>query len=237
MKKQILFIVAFVASVFTSVNAQVINGNATTPVTVAKTWDFSSFDNLSEGLVSTACTIDNLYFGVTESTPMWFDTDMNRLLFCSSANQSSLSATSKDCVLSFNVPAGEGTLVITGKSAAKGRPGIVFLGDKDFREKGDSINDAYNILDYTYEIKTDKEMPVYIVAEKAEAGKPLRKSKGLCVYKMTWTPKTSTAIKQTSVSGATEVTEYYNVQGMRVAAPKEGALLKKAKNGKVIILE
>jgi len=88
MKKQILFIVALVASVFTSVKAQVTNGNTTTPVTAAKTWDFSSFDNLSEGLVSTACTIDNLYFCVSESTPMWFDTDLNRMVLGYSADQS-----------------------------------------------------------------------------------------------------------------------------------------------------
>lgn len=237
MKKQILLIVALVAFVFSAVNAQVINGNATTPVTVAKTWDFSSFDNISEGLVSTACTIDNLYFGVTESSPMWFDTDANRILLCTSADQSAISGASTDCVLSFKVPAGEGTLTISGKSAAKTRPGIVLLGDKAFREKGDSINDAYNVLDYTYNIKTDKEMPIYIVAENAKVGNPVRKSKGLFVYKMTWTPKTSTAIEQTSVSKTKEVSEYYNVQGMRVAAPKEGALLKKTKDGKVIVLE
>lgn len=235
MKKQILLIVALVASVFSTVNAQVTNGNTTTPVTVAKTWDFSSFDNLSEGLISTACTIDNLYFGVSESTPMWYDTDLSRMVLGYSADQSSLSGASTDCVLSFKVPAGEGTLTVSGKSAAKARPGIVFLGDKAFREKGDSINDAYNIVDYTYEIKTDKEMPVYIVAENAKAGNPIRKSKGLFVYAMTWTPKTSTAIKQTSVSEAKVVSEYYNVQGMRVAAPKEGALLKKAKDGKIIV--
>lgn len=236
MKKQILLIVALVASVFTTVNAQVTNGNATTPVTTEKTWDFSSFDNLPAGLVSTACTIDNLYFGVSESTPMWYDTDLNRMVMGYSADESSLSDASTDCVLSFKVPAGEGTLTISGKSAAKARPGIVFLGDEAFREEGDSINDAYNIVDYTYEIRTDKEMPVYVVAENAKAGNPIRKSKGLFVYAMTWTPKTTNAIKQTSVSEAKEVSEYYNVQGMRVVAPKEGALLKKAKNGKVIIL-
>ncbi len=237
MKKQILLIVAFVASVFSTANAQVTNDNATTPLTGEKTWDFSSFANLPEGAVSTACTIDNLYFGVSESAPMWFDTDNNRLLLGISADQSSLSEASTDCVLSFKVPAGEGTLVVTGKSAAKTRPGIVFVGDKAFREAGDSINDAYEVLDYSYEIKTDKEMPVYVVAENAKKGNPIRKSKGLFVYKMTWTPKTSTAIKQTSVSEENKAPEYYDVQGMRVAKPENGALLKKGKNGAMIVLE
>lgn len=239
MKKKILLVVALVATMFSTINAQVTNGNVTTPLTEEKTWEFSSFENLPEGAITTACTIDNLYFGVTESTPMWLDVDNNRLLFCSSADESALSSASTDCVLSFKVPAGKGTLTVTGKSAAKTRPGIVFLGGKAFREEGDSINDAYNIKDYTYEINTDKEMPVYVVAENAKIGNPIRKSKGLVIYSMTWTPKEiiSTAIKQTSVSGATQVTEYYNAQGMRIAAPKEGAYLKKTKNGKVIVLE
>lgn len=236
MKKKILLIVAFVASVFASVHAQVSNGNTTTPLTGEKTWDFSSFENLPEG-ITTACTIDNLYFGVTASAPMCLDSQYSRLVLGVSADQSALSDASTDCVLSFKVPAGEGTLVVTGKSAAKARPGIVFVGNKAFREQGDSINSVQDVSENSYTVKTDKETSVYIVAENAKLGKPVRKSKGLFIYKITWTPKASTAVNQVEVQETHAVSEYYNALGMRVTAPKKGALLKKGKNGKMIVLE
>ena len=60
MKKNFLLLVALVASVFTTANAQVEYGNVTTPLTGAKTWDFANFPGLEDGSLSDACTIDNL---------------------------------------------------------------------------------------------------------------------------------------------------------------------------------
>lgn len=230
MKKQILLLVAFVASVFTTVNAQVEYGNVTTPLTGAKTWDFANIEGLETGLVSDACTIDNLYFGATGDTPLYYAN--SRMSLGYSANQTWVDDDATDCLLSFKVPAGKGTLTVNGKSAAKTRPGIVIVGDKQFREEGDSI--ISTLADYTYKIDVAEETSIYIVAENAKVGKTPQKSQGLYVYKLTWTPgDTSTGITNVENKKADDGA-YYNLQGMRIAAPKKGVFIR---NGKKIIFK
>ena len=51
MKKNFLLLVALVASVFTTANAQVEYGNVTTPLTGAKTWDFANFPGLEDWMI------------------------------------------------------------------------------------------------------------------------------------------------------------------------------------------
>ena len=230
MKKQFLLLVALVASVFTTANAQVEYGNVTTPLTGAKTWDFSNFPGLEDGNVSDACTIDNLYFGVSGDT-MYYVAANQRISLPFSANQTWLGDDATDCVLSFKIPAGEGTITINGKGAAYKRPGIVYVGKKDFREEGDSIINV--VQDYKYHVNVSEPTSVYFVAENAKVGKTPAKGQGLFVYKITWTPGSTTGISQivekTKNDGA-----YYNLQGMRITAPKKGIYIR---NGKKVVVE
>ena len=112
MKKQFLLLAALVASVFTTANAQVEYGNVTTPLTGAKTWDFSSFAGLEDGSLVDACTIDNLYFGVSSNTAMYYLAKNARMSMPYSANQTFLDDDATDCVMSFKVPAGKGTVTV-----------------------------------------------------------------------------------------------------------------------------
>lgn len=233
MKKNFLLLVALVASVFTTANAQVEYGNVTTPLTGAKTWDFSNFPGLEDGNITDACTIDNLYFGVSGDTPMYYVAANQRLSLPYSANQTWLGDDATDCVLSFKIPAGEGTITFNGKGAAYRRPGIVFVGNKDFRAEGDSIINV--VKDYTYHVNVSEPTSVYFVAEKAKVGKTPAKGQGLFVYKITWTPGSGEATGITTVeTKKADDGAYYNLQGMRVAAPKKGIFIR---NGKKVVLK
>lgn len=231
MKKQFLLLVALVASVFTTANAQVEYGNVTTPLIGAKTWDFASFAGLEDGNVSDAYTIDNLYFGVSGDTPMYYAN--GRMSMPYSANQTFLDDTATDCVLSFKVPAGKGTVTVYGKSASKTRPGIVYIGKKEQRQEGDSI--ISTLQDYCYNVDVAEPTSIYIVAENAKSNANPAKGQGLFVYKLTWTPSEGGTTGITQIENkAKEDDVYYNLQGMRVEAPKKGVFIR---NGKKVVLE
>ena len=231
MKKQFLLLVALVASVFTTANAQVEYGNVTTPLTGAKTWDFSNFPGLEDGNVTDACTIDNLYFGVSGDTPMYYVAANARMSMPYSANITWLDDDATDCMLSFKVPAGEGTLTVYGKSVAKTRPGIVVIGKEEQREEGDSI--ISTLQDYSYKVNVSEPTSIYIVAENAKSNAKPAKGQGLFVYKLSWTPGSTTGITQ--IENKTENDDaYYNLQGMRVAVPKKGIYIR---NGKKVIFK
>lgn len=233
MKKQFLLLVALVASVFTTANAQVEYGNVTTPLTGAKTWDFANFPGLEDGNVADACTIDNLYFGVSGDTPMYYVAANQRMSMPYSANQTFLDDDATDCVLSFKVPAGKGTVTVYGKSVSKTRPGIVYVGKKEYREEGDSI--IATLQDYKFKVNVTEETPVYIVAEKAKSNAKPSKGQGLFVYKLSWTPGAGDATGITNVEDKkADDGAYYNLQGMRVAAPKNGIFIR---NGKKVVLK
>lgn len=233
MKKNFLLLVALVASVFTTANAQVEYGNVTTPLTGTKTWDFANFPGLEDGNVSDDCTIDNLYFGVCGDTPMYYVAANGRISMPYSANQTWLADDSKDCVLSFKIPAGEGTLTVYGKSVSKTRPGIVYVGKKAYREEGDSI--LSTLQDYNFKVNVTEETPIYIVAEKAKSNAKPAKGQGLFVYKLTWTPGAGDVTGIISVENKkADDGAYYNLQGMRVAAPKKGIFIR---NGKKVVLK
>lgn len=233
MKKQILLLVALVASAFTTVNAQVEYGNVTTPLTGAKTWDFANFPGLENGNVSDDCTIDNLYFGVSGDTPMYYVAANGRISMPYSASQTWLAEDSKDCVLSFKIPAGEGTITVYGKSVSKTRPGIVYVGKKKYREEGDSIISI--LQDYKFKVNVTEATPVYIVAENAKSNAKPSKGQGLFVYKLTWTPGAGDATDITNIENKkVDDGVYYNLQGMRVAAPKQGVFIR---NGKKVVIK
>lgn len=231
MKKQILLLVAFVASVFTTANAQVEYGNVTTPLTGAKTWDFGNFAGLEDGNLVDACTIDNLYFGVSSNTAMYYKAANSRISIPFSANQTFLDDDATDCVLSFKVPAGKGTVTVYGKSGAKTRPGIVFIGKKEQRQEGDSI--ISTLQDYSYSVDVAEATSIYIVAENAKSNSNPAKGQGLYVYKLTWTPGDATGITLVE-NNAKEDDAYYNLQGMRVATPKNGIFIR---NGRKVVLK
>lgn len=233
MKKQILLLVALVASAFTTVNAQVEYGNVTTPLTGAKTWDFANFPGLEDGVLSDACTIDNLYFGVSSDMAMYYVSANGRMSLPFSANQTFLDDDATDCVLSFKVPAGKGTLTVNGKSVSNTRPGIVFIGKKELREAGDSIKST--LQDYKYNVDVAEPTSIYIVAEKAKSNAKPSKGQGLFVYKLTWTPGAGDATGITNIENKkADDGVYYNLQGMRVAAPKQGVFIR---NGKKIVIK
>lgn len=233
MKKQFLLLAALVASVFTTASAQVEYGNVTTPLIGAKTWDFASFAGLENGNVADACTIDNLYFGVSGDTPMYYVAANGRMSMPYSANQTFLDDDAIDCVLSFKVPAGKGTVTVYGKSASKTRPGIVYIGKKEQRQEGDSI--ITTLQDYYYNVDVAEPTSIYIVAENAKSNANPAKGQGLYVYKLTWTPDDggTTGITQIETK-AKEDDAYYNLQGMRVAAPKSGVFIR---NGKKVVIK
>ncbi len=233
MKKNFLLLVALVASVFTTANAQVEYGNVTTPLTGAKTWDFSNFPGLEDGNLTDACTIDNLYFGVTGDTPMYYVAANARMSMPYSANQTFIDDDATDCVMSFKVPAGEGTVTVYGKTGSKTRPGIVFIGKQEQREEGDSI--ISTLQDYSYKVNVAEPTSIYIVAENAKSNANPAKGQGLFVYKLTWTPGSGDATGITSVeTKKADDGAYYNLQGMRVAAPKKGIFIR---NGKKMVLK
>lgn len=233
MKKQFLLLVALVASVFTTANAQVEYGNVTTPLTGAKTWDFASFPGLESSTLVDACTIDNLYFGVSSNTGMYYVSANARISLPYSANQTFLDDEATDCVLSFKVPAGKGTVTVNGKSASNTRPGIVFIGTQKQDQEGDSIKST--LADYTYSIDVAEPTSIYIIAENAKSNANASKGQGLYVYKLTWTPGDgdTTGITQMETDALNDG-NYYNLQGMRVADPKNGIFIH---NGKKVVLK
>lgn len=233
MKKQFLLLPALVASVFTTANAQVEYGNVTTPLTGAKTWDFSNFPGLEDGNLVDACTIDNLYFGVSSNSAMYYVASNGRISLPYSANQTFLDDEATDCVLNFKVPAGKGTFTFNGKSASKTRPGIVFIGKQEQRQQGDSIISTQQ--DYVYQVDVAEPTSIYIVAEKAKTNSNPSKGQGLYVYKLTWTPGEGDTTGITQVENMTlNDGNFYNLQGMRVAAPKNGIFIR---NGKKVVLK
>ena len=231
MKKQFLLLVALVASVFTTANAQVEYGNVTTPLTGAKTWDFGNFPGLEEGSISDACTIDNLYFGVSGDTPMYYVAANARMSMPYSANQTWLDDDATDCVMSFKVPAGEGTVTVNAKTASDGRPGIVFIGKEPQKAEGDSIKATQK--DFSYHVNVTEPTSIYLVAVNARSNANPSLGKGLYIYTLKWTPGSATGITQIE-SKAKEEDVYYNLQGMRVAAPKKGVFVR---NGKKVVLK
>lgn len=148
-----------------------------------------------------------------------------------SANQTFLDDDATDCVLSFKVPAGKGTVTVYGKSGAKTRPGIVFIGKKEQRQEGDSI--ISTLQDYSYSVDVAEATSIYIVAENAKSNANPAKGQGLYVYKLTWTPGDATGITQVE-DDAKEDDAYYNLQGMRVVAPKNGIFIR---NGRKVVLK
>ncbi len=229
MKKQILLLAAIVASVFTA-NAQMEYGNVTTPLTGAKTWDFGDFAGLEDGNVADACTIDNLYFGVSGDTPMYYVKANARMSMPYSANKTFLDDEATDCVMSFKVPAGKGTITVYGKSVAKTRPGIVFVGKDERRSEGDSI--ISTLQDYTYSVDVAQPTSIYIVAENAKSNAKASKGLGLYIYKLTWTPGEG---DQAGIAGAfaSNATDdegiYFNLNGMAVDNPKKGIYIRGGK--------
>ena len=233
MKKNFLLLVALVASVFTTANAQVEYGNVTTPLTGAKTWDFANFPGLEDGSLSDACTIDNLYFGVSGDTPMYYVAANARMSMPYSANQAFIDDDATDCVLSFKVPAGEGTVTFYGKTASDGRPGIVFIGKEQQKAEGDSIKSV--LQEYKYHVNVTEPTSVYFVAVNARSNANPALGKGLYVYSLSWTPGSADATGITAIENKkADDDTYYNLQGMRVAAPKKGIFIR---NGKKIVLK
>lgn len=227
MKKQLLSF-AFAAIAFSSASAQMEYGNTTTALTGTKTWDFSqTIEGLTEGDLKEACTIDNLYFGC--STDNYINYANSRISLFWNANQAFLADDSEDGVLSFKVPAGEGTLVINAKTAAKARSGGVFLNDKLFTDSIDSIRGTTQ-QDWTYAIKADKESSIYITGLGT-----LAKKKGLYIYSIAWTPgSSSTGIYNALKENAKKDDEnYYTLDGIKVAARQKGIYIHKGK--KVVI--
>lgn len=222
--KKILLMVAFVATVFNSVSAQMEYGNTTTALTGVKTWDFSTtIDGLTEGDMKEACTIDNLYFGC--STDNYINYSSSRISLFWNANQTFLADDSEDGVLSFKVPKGEGTLVINAKTAAKARSGGVFLNDQLFTDSIDSIRGTTQ-QDWTYNIKAEKESSIYITG----LGK-LAKKKGMYIYSIAWTPGSgTTGISDIKAEGTkNEDDNYYTLDGVKVASLHKGVYIHKGK--------
>ncbi len=232
MKRRFLLLVALVASVFTTANAQVEYGNVTTPLTGAKTWDFASFPGLEDGTLVDACTIDNLYFGVSSNSGMYYLSANARLSLPYSANQVFLDDDATDCVLSFKVPAGKGTVTVNAKSASKTRPGIVFIGTQKQDQEGDSIISTQ--ADYKYSVDVTAPTSIYVIAENAKSNANASKGQGLYVYSLSWTPDGATGITQVEKKADAEEDVYYNLQGMRVADPKNGIYIR---NGKKVIIK
>ena len=227
MKKQLLTL-AFAAMAFVSASAQMEYGNTTTALTAAKTWDFSQdIDGLTEGDMKESCTIDNLYFGCT--TDNYINYSNSRISLFWNANQAFLGDDSEDGILSFKVPAGESTLVINAKTAAKARSGGVFLNDKLFTDSIDSIRGTTQ-KDWTYTIKADKESSIYITGLGT-----LAKKKGLYIYKITWTPGIAAGIRKIETENAKKEDEnYYTLDGIKVANRLKGIYIHK---GKKIVLK
>lgn len=226
MKKQLLTL-AFAAMAFVPASAQMDYGNTTTALTEAKTWDFSQdINGLTEGNMKEACTIDNLYFGC--STDNYINYSNSRISIFWNANQTFLGDDSEDGVLSFKVPAGESTLVITAKTASKARAAGVFLGDKIFTDSIDTIRGT-TIQDRTYTIKADKESSIYITG----LGK-LAKKGGAFIYKISWTPGISSGISSINAENAKkEDDNYYTLEGVKVASRQKGVYIHKGK--KIVI--
>lgn len=222
MKKQ-LFTLAFAAMAFVSASAQMEYGNTTTALTTTKTWDFSQdIDGLTEGDMKEACTIDNLYFGC--STDNYINYANSRISLFWNANQAFLADDSEDGVLSFKVPAGESTLVINAKTAAKARSGGVFLNDKLFTDSIDSIRGTTQ-QNWTYTIKADKESSIYITGLGT-----LAKKKGLYIYKISWTPGISSGISSINAENTKkEDDNYYTLYGVKVASRQKGIYIHKGK--------
>ena len=91
------------------------------------------------------------------------------------------------------------------------------------------------LQEYKYHVNVTEPTSVYFVAVNARSNANPALGKGLYVYSLSWTPGAGDATGITTIENKkADDDTYYNLQGMRVAAPKKGIFIR---NGKKIVLK